>query len=99
LGIKELLQIAKQAPVVTYIKRSIMIKLDIKKGDTILTGKFRNHKVVVKTIGTDEHGLPTVNGKGIMKIRIAKFEPEKKEVKESESLVDNILNEGDEFNG
>ena len=28
-----------------------MIKLDIKVGDTIMGGKFKNKKVVVKTIG------------------------------------------------
>jgi len=49
------------------------IKLDINKGDTILTGKWRNKKVVVKDIGEDENGLPTVNGKGILKIRIQKL--------------------------
>lgn len=51
------------------------IELDIEKGDTILTGKFKNHKVVVDEIGEDEHGLPTVNGKGILKIRIPKIDP------------------------
>jgi len=28
-----------------------MIKLDIKVGDTLMGGKFKNKKVVVKTIG------------------------------------------------
>jgi len=50
-----------------------MIKIDIKVGDTILTGKWKNKKVVVKNIGTDEYGNPTVNGKSIMKIRIPKL--------------------------
>ena len=53
-----------------------MIKLDIEIGDTILTGKFKNKKVVVKEIGVDEHGLPTVNGKSILKIRIPKLKKE-----------------------
>ena len=50
-----------------------MIKIDIKVGDTILTGKWKNKKVVVKNIDTDEFGSPTVNGKSILKIRIPKF--------------------------
>jgi hypothetical protein len=40
------------------------ITIPIEIGDTILTGKFKNHKVVVKEIGLDEHQLPTCNGKG-----------------------------------
>ena len=50
-----------------------MIKIDLKVGDTILTGKWKNKKVVVKSIGTDEFGNPTVNGKSILKIRIPKL--------------------------
>jgi hypothetical protein len=50
-----------------------MIKIDLKVGDTILTGKWKNKKVVVKSIGTDEYGNPTVNGKSILKIRIPKL--------------------------
>ncbi|MEO6301839.1 MAG: hypothetical protein ABIP51_01585 [Bacteroidia bacterium] len=61
------------------------ITLDIDKGDTIKTGRFKNHKVVVKDIDTDEHGLPLINGKQILKIRIPKLE---------ETLVEKILREG-----
>jgi hypothetical protein len=50
-----------------------MIKIDIKIGDTILTGKWKNKKVEVKKIGIDEYGSPTVNGKSILKIRIPKL--------------------------
>jgi hypothetical protein len=60
------------------------ITLDIDKGDTILTGRFKNHKVEVDKIGEDEHGMPTVNGKQITKIRIPKIE---------ESLVEEIIEE------
>jgi len=38
------------------------IVLPIKVGDTIMTGRFKNKKTVVKTIGKDEHGMPTING-------------------------------------
>lgn len=50
-----------------------MIKLPIEIGDTILAGKFRNRRVEVKTIETDEWGHPTVNGKPILKVRIEKL--------------------------
>src|ERR1035437_2879286 len=63
------------------------ITLDIDKGDTVLTGRFKNHKVVVKDIDKDEHGMPTVNGKGITKIRIPKND---KFRKESIDIIKNI---------
>lgn len=51
-----------------------MIKLNIKVGDTILTGKWKNKKVVVKSISTDEYGNPIINGNiQILKIRIPKL--------------------------
>jgi len=46
------------------------INLDVKIGDTILMGKFKNKKVVVKSIGKDEHGMPTINGKKATTFRI-----------------------------
>tara|TARA_B100000131_G_scaffold268081_1_gene266682 strand:- start:8910 stop:9152 length:243 start_codon:yes stop_codon:yes gene_type:complete len=52
------------------------ITLDLKKGDVILTGKFKNKRTVVKEIGVDEHGHPTVNGKSILKFKVEKFLPE-----------------------
>ena len=50
-----------------------MIYLPIEIGDTILAGKFRNKKIVVKEIGVDLHGGPTVNGRPILQIRIPKL--------------------------
>jgi len=49
-----------------------MIKLDVKVGDTILMGRFKNKKVVVKTITYDEHGMPLVNGRPICNFRFQK---------------------------
>ena len=48
------------------------IKLDVEIGDTILMGKFKNKKVIVKSIGKDEHGMPTINGKKVATFRIIK---------------------------
>ena len=48
------------------------IVLPVKVGDTILTGRFKNKKVKVKTIGKDEHGMPTINGKKVVTFRLMK---------------------------
>ena len=48
------------------------IVLDVKVGDVILGGRFKNKKIVVKSIGKDEHGMPTINGKPVVKFRMAK---------------------------
>lgn len=47
-----------------------MIKLDIKVGDTLMGGKFKNKKVVVKTIDKNEKGDITINGKPLLRFRI-----------------------------
>ena len=39
------------------------VNVDVDKGDEVLMGKFKNKKVTVKDIGTDSHGMPTINGK------------------------------------
>jgi hypothetical protein len=49
-----------------------MIRLEVKVGDTILMGRFKNKKVTVKTISFDEHGMPLVNGKPICTFRYQK---------------------------
>ncbi len=55
------------------------IKLNVKVGDTLLMGKFKNKKVVVKSISKDEWGMPTINGKKAVTFRI----PKKEELKEA----------------
>jgi hypothetical protein len=58
-----------------------MIKLDIKIGDTILGGKFKNKRVVVKSIDTNEKGDITINGKPLLRFRIIEDEKPKKKIK------------------
>jgi hypothetical protein len=48
------------------------ISLNVKVGDTLLMGKFKNKKVLVKDIGKDEWGMPTINGKKAVTFRIPK---------------------------
>ena len=45
------------------------ISVDVNVGDTIMTGRFKNKRTVVKTIGKDEHGMPTINGKKVVTFR------------------------------
>ena len=45
------------------------IRVPINIGDTILGGKFKNKKVVVKDIGKNEKGDITINGKPLLKYR------------------------------
>ena len=54
---------------------SEVLALDLEVGDVIMTGKFKNKRTVVKTIGTDEFGQPTVNGMKVLSFRIEKLMP------------------------
>jgi len=49
-----------------------MIKVDIKVGDEVLGGKFKNKRIKVKTISKNEKGDLTINGKPLMRYRIIK---------------------------
>lgn len=65
-----------------------MINIDIGVGDTILMGKWKNKKVVVKSIGVDDYGMPTINGKTIVKFRPTKVPREQRD-----EAIGNILSE------
>ena len=45
------------------------IKIPISVGDTVLGGKFKNKRIVVKSIGKNEKGDITINGKPLLKYR------------------------------
>lgn len=49
-----------------------VIKVPIKVGDTVLGGRFKNKKIVVKKIGKNPKGDITINGKPLLKFRIIK---------------------------
>jgi hypothetical protein len=59
------------------------IKLDIDIDDVILTGKFKNKRTIVKKVGKDALGQPTINGKPILKFRIEKTLPKSKQSKQT----------------
>ena len=46
------------------------ITIPINVGDIVLGGKFKNKRIVVKTIGKNEKGDITINGKSILRIRV-----------------------------
>ena len=60
------------------------MNLDIQIGDTILTGRFKNKRVVVKEFGKDAKGQPTVNGRPMLNFRIQKLMPPKEDKKKKE---------------
>jgi len=49
-----------------------VIKVPIKVGDTVLGGRFKNKKIVVKKIGKNDKGDITINGRPLLKFRIIK---------------------------
>ena len=55
-------------------KLSEAITIPIEVGDTILGGKFKNKRIVVKNIGRNEKGDITINGRPLLKYRIIKQE-------------------------
>ena len=59
------------------------IALELEVGDVILTGKFKNKRKVVKDIGVDELGQPTINGMKVLNFRIEKLMPRDKWSKKS----------------
>ena len=64
------------------------ITLDVEIGDVIMTGKFKNRRTIVKNIGTDELGQPTVNGMKVAKFRIEKLMPKEKWSKKSREALE-----------
>ena len=64
-----------------YMKENI--DLDIKVGDILLGGRYKNKRIVVKEVGIDELGQPTINGDPILKFRIEKHLPDEKKSKKT----------------
>ena len=69
-----------------YIREALKLDLDV--GDVILTGRFKNKRTIVKDIGTDDKGQPTVNGMKALSFRIEKLMPKDQWSKESKEEKD-----------
>jgi hypothetical protein len=65
------------------------IVIDVEIGDTILTGKFKNKKTKVASIGTDDHGMPIINGRKATTFRMTK----KSDLKFSREQLKEMSNE------
>ena len=50
-----------------------MIQIPIEIGDIVYVGRFKNKAVEVKTITYDEYGLPRINGRPLLTMRIGKL--------------------------
>ena len=74
--------------------RSIISKLveeytiPIEIGDTVMMGKFKNKKVVVKSIDINEKGDLVINGKSASKFRMLKKPNIFDEIKEFLTIID-----------
>ena len=66
------------------------LKLDIDIGDVLLGGRFKNQREVVRKIGTDELGQPTVNGKKLLAFRIEKKLPKNKQSKKTQEAANGV---------
>jgi hypothetical protein len=58
-----------------FYKKEIIeesIKVPIEIGDTVLGGRFKNKKIVVKKIGKNKKGDITINDKPLLKFRLVK---------------------------
>ena len=65
------------------------VQLDLEVGDVVLTGRFKNKRTVVKKIGKDDLGQPTVNGMKALSFRIEKLMPKSKWTKKSLDELEN----------
>jgi len=66
---KRLLEVMQRVDKSFKPKLNEDISIDVEVGDTIMMGRFKNIRTVVKSIGKDEHGMPTINGKKVVTFR------------------------------
>ncbi len=77
-----------------YLKKFEDIKIPINVGDTILGGRFKNKKTIVKKIGKNAKGDITVNGKPLLKYRLMKEGSEESFAEESRSMLRQVEDMG-----
>jgi hypothetical protein len=65
------------------LRQLIELTIDLALGDIVLAGKWKNKRMVVKSLGTDDLGQPTVNGKSLLTVRIEKSLPDDKKSKKT----------------
>jgi len=60
-----------------YLDKTAKVEIDLEIGDVVLTGRYKNKRTVVKELGTDELGMPTMNGQKLLALRVEKLLPKK----------------------
>ena len=73
------------------------ITVPIKVGDTVLGGKFKNKRIVVKSIGKNEKGDITINNKPLLKFRLLPSVSEKKKPKKKKSKKASLMKQKRNF--
>ena len=73
------------------------ITVPIKVGDTVLGGKFKNKRIVVKSIGKNEKGDITINNKPLLKFRLIPKVTEKKNPKKKKSKKASLMKQKRNF--
>ena len=53
----------------TFEELTEKIVVPVEVGDTVYMGRFKNKKTVIKEIGEDETGMPTINKKKVVTFR------------------------------
>ena len=54
----------------TFDELNENINIPVNVGDTVYMGRFKNKKTVIKEIGEDETGMPTINKKKVVTFRV-----------------------------
>ncbi len=73
------------------------ITVPIKVGDTVLGGKFKNKRIVVKSIGKNEKGDISINNKPLLKFRLIPKVTEKKKPKKKKSKKASLMKQKRNF--
>ncbi len=70
-----------------------MIKIPIEIGDIVRVGRFKNKRIKVKTIEYDEYGLPLINGRPLLTMRIEKLIDKDTQAEMKKEVLRNMIRE------
>lgn len=70
------------------LQQLIELAIDLEIGDIVLAGKWKNKRTVVTSLGTDDLGQPTVNGKSLLTVRVEKTLPDDKKSRQTREEED-----------
>jgi hypothetical protein len=77
-----------------HLKKFEDIKIPINVGDTVLGGRFKNKKTLVKKIGKNSKGDITINDKPLLKYRIIKESTQDKLKEDVEDYLAHLKDDG-----